>query len=142
MERKDYLLEKLSNEEKLYLKKLIINVRRKYIRTNYKFINSKYIDYSELNVEDSESLFDTILYKFERELKSASEFEKIIYNNDKLYKIVGALSEKEKTMLFYLYYENISIEQIPKIMNISRATAYRMRESILDKIMKKMLGGK
>ena len=142
MERKDYLLEKLSNEEKLYLKKLIINVRRKYIRTNYKFINSKYIDYSELNVEDSESLFDTILYKFERELKSASDFEKIIYNNDKLYKIVGALSEKEKTMLFYLYYENISIEQIPKIMNISRATAYRMRESILDKIMKKMLGGK
>ncbi len=142
MERKDYLLEKLSNEEKLYLKKLIINVRRKYIRTNYKFINSKYIDYSELNVEDSESLLDTILYKFERELKSASEFEKIIYNNDKLYKIVRALSLKEKTMLFYLYYENISIEQIPKIMNISRATAYRMRESILDKIMKKMLGGK
>lgn len=137
MERKDYLLEKLSNEEKLYLKKLIINVRRKYIRTNYKFINSKYIDYSELNVEDSESLLDTILYKFERELKSASEFEKIIYNNDKLYKIVRALSLKEKTMLFYLYYENISIEQIPKIMNISRATAYRMRESILDKIMKK-----
>ena len=142
MERKDYLLEKLSNEEKLYLKKLIINVRRKYIRTNYKFINSKYIDYSELNIEDSESLLDTILYKFERELKSASEFEKIIYNNDKLYKIVRALSLKEKTMLFYLYYENISIEQIPKIMNISRATAYRMRESILDKIMKKMLGGK
>ena len=142
MERKDYLKEKLSNEEKLYLKTLIINVRKKYIRTNYKFINSKCIDYSELNIEDSESLLDTILYKFERELKSASEFEKIIYNNDKLYKIVRALSLKEKTMLFYLYYENISIEQIPKIMNISRATAYRMRESILDKIMKKMLGGK
>ncbi len=142
MERKDYLSEKLSNEEKLYLKTLIINVRKKYIRTNYKFINSKCIDYSELNIEDSESLLDTILYKFERELKSASEFEKIIYNNDKLYKIVRALSLKEKTMLFYLYYENISIEQIPKIMNISRATAYRMRESILDKIMKKMLGGK
>ena len=101
MERKDYLSEKLSNEEKLYLKTLIINVRKKYIRTNYKFINSKCIDYSELNIEDSESLLDTILYKFERELKSASEFEKIIYNNDKLYKIVRALSLKEKTMLFY-----------------------------------------
>lgn len=141
MERKDYLLEKLSNEEKLYLKKLIINVRRKYIRTNYKFINSKYIDYSELNVEDSESLLDTLIYKLDKELNSAMEFEKLI-SNEKLYKIIRALSEKEKTMLFYLYYENISIEQIPKIMNISRATAYRMRESILDKIMKKMLGGK
>ena len=139
MERKDYLLEKLSNEEKLYLKKLIINVRRKYIRTNYKFINSKCIDYSELNIEDSESLLDTILYKFERELKSASEFEKIIYNNDKLYKIVGALSEKEKTMLFYLYYEEKEIKEVSKIMNISLATAYRRKEQLLNKIMKRLL---
>ena len=139
MERKDYLLEKLSNEEKLYLKKLIINVRRKYIRTNYKFINSKCIDYSELNIEDSESLLDTILYKFERELKSASEFEKIIYNNDKLYKIVGALSEKEKTMLFYLYYEEKEIKEVSEIMNISLATAYRRKEQLLNKIMKRLL---
>ena len=139
MERKDYLLEKLSNEEKLYLKKLIINVRRKYIRTNYKFINSKCIDYSELNIEDSESLLDTILYKFERELKSASEFEKIIYNNDKLYKIVGALSEKEKTMLFYLYYEEKEIKEVSKIMNISLATAYRRKEQLLNKIIKRLL---
>ena len=139
MERKDYLSEKLSNEEKLYLKTLIINVRKKYIRTNYKFINSKCIDYSELNIEDSESLLDTILYKFERELKSASEFEKIIYNNDKLYKIVGALSEKEKTMLFYLYYEEKEIKEVSKIMNISLATAYRRKEQLLNKIMKRLL---
>ena len=142
MERKDYLKQELSKEEKIYLKTLIVNVRNRYIRKNYKFINNMFVEYSEMKITDSESLLDTILYKFERELKSASEFEKIIYNNDKLYKIVRALSLKEKTMLFYLYYENISIEQIPKIMNISIATAYRMRESILDKIMKKMLGGK
>ena len=139
MERKDYLSEKLSNEEKLYLKTLIINVRKKYIRTNYKFINSKCIDYSELNIEDSESLLDTILYKFERELKSASEFEKIIYNNDKLYKIVRALSLKEKTMLFYLYYEEKEIKEVSKIMNISLATAYRRKEQLLNKIMKRLL---
>ena len=66
MKRKDYLLEKLSNEEKLYLKTLIINVRKKYIRTNYKFINSKCIDYSELNIEDSESIFDTLIYEFDK----------------------------------------------------------------------------
>ena len=98
-----------------------------------------FVEYSEMKITDSESLFDTILYKFERELKSASEFEKIIYNNDKLYKIVGALSEKEKTMLFYLYYEEKEIKEVSKIMNISLATAYRRKEQLLNKIMKRLL---
>ena len=141
MERKDYLKQELSKEEKIYLKTLIVNVRNRYIRKNYKFINNMFVEYSEMKITDSESLLDTILYKFERELKSASEFEKIIYNNDKLYKIVGALSEKEKTMLFYLYYEEKEIKEVSKIMNISLATAYRRKEQLLNKIMKRLLKG-
>ena len=139
MERKDYLLEKLSNEEKLYLKKLIINVRRKYIRTNYKFINSKCIDYSELNIEDSESIFDTLIYECDKELNSAMEFEKLI-SNEKLYKIIRALSLKEKMMLFYLYKEEKDIYEVAKIMNISLATAYRLKNQALDFIMRKFIG--
>lgn len=139
MERKDYLKEELSKEEKVYLKTLIVNVRNRYIRKNYKFINNMFVEYSEMKITDSESLLDTILYKFERKLKSVSEFEKIIYNNDKLYKIVGALSEKEKTMLFYLYYEEKEIKEVSKIMNISLATAYRRKEQLLNKIMKRLL---
>ena len=141
MERKDYLKEELSKEEKVYLKTLIVNVRKRYIRKNYKFINNMFIEYSEMEITDSESLLDTILHKFERELKSASEFEKIIYNNDKLYKIIGALSEKEKTMLFYLYYEEKEIKEVSEIMNISLATAYRRKEQLLNKIMKRFLKG-
>ena len=139
MERKDYLKQELSKEEKIYLKTLIVNVRNRYIRKNYKFINNMFVEYSEMKITDSESLLDTILYKFERELKSASEFEKIIYNNDKLYKIVGALSEKEKTMLFYLYYEEKEIKEVSKIMNISLATDYRRKEQLLNKIIKRLL---
>ena len=139
MERKDYLKQGLSKEEKIYLKTLIVNVRNRYIRKNYKFINNMFVEYSEMKITDSESLLDTILYKFERKLKSVSEFEKIIYNNDKLYKIVGALSEKEKTMLFYLYYEEKEIKEVSKIMNISLATAYRRKEQLLNKIMKRLL---
>lgn len=139
MERKDYLKQELSKEEKIYLKTLIVNVRNRYIRKNYKFINNMFVEYSEMKITDSKSLLDTILYKFERELKSASEFEKIIYNNDKLYKIVGALSEKEKTMLFYLYYEEKEIKEVSKIMNISLATAYRRKEQLLNKIIKRLL---
>ena len=126
MKRKDYLLEKLSNEEKLYLKTLIVNVRRKYIRDNYRFINGKILDYSELNLEDSESIFDTLIKKFDKELKSAIEFEKLI-SNEKLYKIVRALSLKD-------------ICEVAKIMNISLATAYRLKNQTLDLIMKNFIG--
>ena len=139
MKRKDYLLEKLWNEEKLYLKTLIVNVRRKYIRDNYRLINGKYIDYSELKLEDSESIFDTLIHKFDKELKSAMEFEKLI-SNEKLYKIIRALSLKEKMMLFYLYKEEKDIYEVAKIMNISLATAYRLKNQALDFIMRKFIG--
>ena len=139
MKRKDYLVEKLSNEEKTYLRVLITNVRKKYIRDNYSYINNKNLGYAELEIEDSVSLFDTLLYKFERELKSATEFEKLI-SNEKLYNIVRALSLKEKMMLFYLYKENKDIYEVSKIMHISLATAYRMKNKVLDLIMKKIIG--
>ena len=138
MKRKDYLVDKLSNEEKLYLKTLIVNVKKKYIRDNYRFINGKNIDYSELNLEDSESIFDTLIRKFDKELKSAMEFEKLI-SNEKLYKIIRALSLKEKMMLFYLYKEEKDIYEVAKIMNISLATAYRLKNQALDLIMRKFL---
>ena len=139
MKRKDYLVEKLSNEEKTYLKVLITNVRKKYIRDNYSYINNKNLGYAELEIEDSVSLFDTLLYKFERELKSATEFEKLM-SNEKIYNIVRALSLKEKMMLFYLYKENKDIYEVSKIMHISLATAYRMKNKVLDLIMKKFIG--
>ena len=41
MERKNYLQEELSKEEKSYLKKLIINVRKKYIKNNYEYLTTK-----------------------------------------------------------------------------------------------------
>ena len=135
MERKYYLVENLSNEEKKYLKTLILNVRRKYIIDNYSFINNKNLGYGELDIEDSISLFDTLLCKFEKELKSAIEFEKLI-SNEKLYKIIRALSLKEKMMLFYLYKENKKIEEVALLINVSRATAFRMRQKLLDKILR------
>ena len=35
MERKNYLVEELSEEEKSYLKRIIINQRKRYIRDNH-----------------------------------------------------------------------------------------------------------
>ena len=56
MERKNYLLEGLSKEEKSYLKKIIVNVRRKYIRDNYDYLNSKDINW------DTVLMLKVILY--------------------------------------------------------------------------------
>lgn len=77
MERKNYLLEELSKEEKSYLKKMIVNVRRKYIRDNYDYLNSKDINWDSCADMESESLFDAVLNKCVDELKSAHEFEKL-----------------------------------------------------------------
>lgn len=63
MERKNYLLEKLSKEEKSYLKKMIVNVRRKYIRDNYDYLNSKDINWDTCTDIESDSLFDAVLNK-------------------------------------------------------------------------------
>ena len=59
---------------------------------------------------------------------------------EKIYNIVRALSLKEKMMLFYLYKEEKDIYEVAKIMNISLATAYRLKNQALDFIMRKFIG--
>lgn len=141
MERKDYLVEELSKEEKSYLKSLIINVRKKYIRDNYESLNNKYIDlYDCINLE-SESVLDVVINKCENEIKSAIEFEKMI-SNENLYNIIKTLSLKEKIVLFSLYKEHKSINQTALEMKIERTTAWRIKSKALDKIAKGLLGGK
>ena len=51
MERKDYLNEELSKEEKLYLKRIVMTAKNKYIKKNEKYINK------------SISLDDAILFR-------------------------------------------------------------------------------
>lgn len=140
MKKKDYLVECLSKEEKKYLKLIIINTRNKYIRDNYEQINNKNIDlYDCINVE-GESVLDVVVKKCEEEIKSAIEFEKVI-SNEKLYNIIKALSFNEKMVLFLLYKKGESINQISKEMHMDRTTIWRLKSRVLDKIMKKLLGG-
>lgn len=40
MERKDYLVEELSKEEKLYLKRIVMTAKNKYFEKNYNYINN------------------------------------------------------------------------------------------------------
>lgn len=140
MERKDYLQEELSKEEKSYLKKLMLNVRRKYIKDNYEYLNSKDVNWDTFEDMECSSLFDTVLNKCVDELKSAIEFERL-FCDEKLYNITKALSIKEKMVLFALYKERKSINQIANEMNVERTTIWRIKNKAQEKITKNLLGG-
>lgn len=140
MERKNYLENELTKEEKLYLKKVILNTRRLYIRDNYDFINSTNIECYDIEDIETESLLDAVINKCEREIESAVEFEKVI-SDSKMYKAIKALSLKEKIVLFSLYKENKTINQIAFEMNLCRKTIWNIKSKALDKIMKYIIGG-
>ena len=140
MERKNYLVEALSKEEKSYLRKIIINTRKKYIRDNYNYINNTTVQlYNCANVE-AESVLDEVLNKCEKEIKSAMEFEKVM-SDKKLYNVVKALSFEEKMVLFLLYKENKTMNQIALEMKKDRTSIWRIRNKALNKIVRSLIGG-
>ena len=141
MERKNYLQEDLSKEEKSYLKKLILNVRRKYIKDNYEYLNSNDVNWDTFEDIECNSLFDAVLNKCVDELKSALEFERL-FCDEKLYNVTKALSVKEKMVLFALYKEEKGINQIANEMNVERTTIWRIKNKAQEKIIKNLLGGK
>ena len=140
MERKNYLLEPLSKEEKSYLKKIVINTRKKYIRDNYNYINSTNVQLFSCADFEAESVLEEVLNKCEREIKSAMEFEKVM-SSEKLYNVVKALSFEEKMVLFSLYKENKTTNQIALEMKKDRTSIWRIRNKALNKIMRRLIGG-
>lgn len=75
--------------------------------------------YDLINVE-GDSVLEAFINKYEKEIKLAIEFEKII-SNEKLYYGIKALSLKEKMVLFYLYNENREINKIALEMHCDRS---------------------
>jgi len=139
MNKKDYLSEVLTNEEKAYLNVVIINEKRKYIRDNYKY-NEKMLNIEYAYDISDDSVLENIVSQCEEKIISAYEFEKII-SDSKLYNIVKKLNSREKMLLFLLYKENKSINQISLEMKINRSTVFRMKNRVLDKIMRTFLEG-
>ena len=139
MERKNYLVKELTSEEKVYLKRIVMTARNKYIQKNYNYINNTNIVMNdELFAE--ETVLDTVLRKCQDEVDSAIEFEKII-SNPKLYNIVKALSLREKKVLFYLYKEQKNIKEVSEIMHLDRKTVRKYRNVAQEKIIKRLING-
>lgn len=140
MERKNYLVEELSQAEKVYLKRIVMTARNKYIERNYDYINNTNMLIEESIADREDSVLDAVLQKCQEEVVSAIEFEKTL-SNPILYNVVKALSLREKEVLFYLYKKGKTINEITKIMNLDRKTVRKIRNIAQDKIAKKIIKG-
>lgn len=140
MKRKDYLVEELSNEEKLYLKRIVMTARNKYFEKNHNYINNTNMLIDEVITTEETSVLDAVLEKCQEEVDSAIEFEKTL-SNPSLYNIVKALSLREKEVLFYLYKKQKSINETADIMHLDRKTIRKYRDEAQEKIMEKLING-
>lgn len=140
MERKDYLVEELSTQEKLYLKKIVMTGRNKFIEKNYEYINNSIILIDHAVLVEEDSILESVLQRCQEEVNSAREFDRAL-SNPALSNIVKALSLKEREVLFYLYKEKKSINETSKKMKISTRTVSRLRDKALDKIAEQLVKG-
>ena len=140
MERKDYLVEELSKEEKLYLKRIVMTAKNKYFERNYNYINNTSVFVDCIVSAGEESVLDAVLEKCQEEVKSAREFEKTL-SNPSLYNIVKALSLREKEVLFYLYKKQKNINETAVIMGLDRKTIRKYRDEAHRKIAEKLING-
>lgn len=140
MQRKDYLKEELSNEEKLYLKRIVMTAKNKYIEKNHHYINDTTILDDETVFSREETILDSVLERVQEEIDSAMEFEKTL-SDPKLYNVVKSLSLKEKEVLFYLYKKQKSINETADIMNLHRYSITNIRDQMQKKIINKLIKG-
>lgn len=75
-----------------------------------------------------------------KKVKSAMDFE-FVLSNPKLNKIVEALSLNERKVLFYLFWEKKTINEVARMMKMYRGTIRRLRDKALAKIGKKLIAG-
>ncbi len=136
MERKNYLIEELSNEEKAYLKKLVINRMNKYIRDEIYSINEIDGLYEDYIIDEKYEITE----RLEQALLSANNLQDVM-SNKKLYKCVEALSLKEKTVLFSLYCENKNVNEVASSLGIFRETVWKIKTKAINKIKRKLEGG-
>mgnify|MGYP000338514120 CR=1 FL=1 len=139
MERKNYLYEDLSKEEKLYLKRIVLSAKNTYLRANYKAFNSE-VKLEENIIDYSENLLEVIFQSFENSIKDVFEFEKV-FSNIIIYKTIKALSLKEKEVLFLLFKEDMTVTEISEKMKIRRETVWRIKQRAQNKILKNFIKG-
>ena len=97
------------------------------IKTNYKFFGRKSND-NPIPLSDVES---TLSYEIEDLLSNRND-------NEKLRKLLEKLSEKEKKILRFRYWEDMKFSEIAKKMNLKEARVSQINREILEKLKKRL----
>ena len=139
-EKKNYLIEKLSKEEKAYIKRTVMTARNIYFRDNYDDINNTTMLLNDETAIEEESVLEKVLNRCQEEIESAVQFENVM-SDPKLYNIVKELSLKEKEVLFYLYKKQKTMNETAQIMNLTRKTLRKYRNEAQKKIIEKLVNG-
>lgn len=130
MEKKDYLKEELSKEEKSILKVIIKNTRVDYFRKNKHILEEK--ELKEDILYSNDKMEKDLENKLDKEFQ-ADKFENI-FSDKSLSKFAKALTYNEKLVLSLYYVENKSDEQIGKILFMTRSAVNKKRHRAIEKI--------
>lgn len=133
MGRKNYLVEKLTKEEKLYLKRIVLTAKNKYIEKNYNYINSRNVSIDKIEISSGDSIVDEIMKMKEENMESEEKLHEV-FSDSKLCKIIKALSLKEKKVLFYFLLKYKTIKEVSNSMNRHKRTITKIRDNTFDKI--------
>lgn len=146
---KDYLKEKLTQEERLIILGLIWKVARKYKR-KYFLEQKRYceiIDNIDLQVEDTYTFYT---YNSQRDIVSLTpltdeqkcdivmEFDSLLRESC-LFELIRTLTFNEKLVFFLFYLEDYKNMEVAALLNNAERTILNRRKSIDNKI-KKMKG--
>ncbi len=146
---KDYLKEKLTQEERLTILGIIWKVARKYKRKYYNE-QKRYceiIDNIDLAIEDTYTFYK---YNLQSEILSLTpltdeqkcdivmEFDSLLRESF-LFELIRTLTFNEKLVFFLFYLEDYKNMEVAALLNNSERTILNRRKSIDNKI-KKMKG--
>ena len=116
MERKNYLIEGLSKDETAYLKSIIVNTRKRYIKDNYCYINNQCVSMEE--VEDDaimNSGRNKIKAFFEKEDLRLEEFDEEIFETLVHKAIIGEVKdngEKNPYVINFVFKSGFEYDKI------------------------------
>ena len=157
MEKKDYLLEELTEEEIKYIRGIIWKTARKcWNKENrknnieFKSIFDEDLDQRLLITEEEYNLCNNklsdVYTKSELELKPynnieqsaiVSELNNIAFESN-LNKYIKQLTYKEKLVAFLIYIKQFKVNEVAKLLNISRHTVNYRHKKIKEKIRREL----
>lgn len=124
----------LNEDEGRYFKKIVMYTRREYLRKN-KYI---FIEKEDIDEVDEKMLVSIDNVEISFEIKSEKEIiaPKIedVFRDEKITKIVKALTLREKLVLFLYYFEDKNDREIGKSLRIKQDTVQKTRKRALEKI--------